>query len=440
MGTDDTHIKRISRIPSDIRFYKDQKPELCELAVKRDPHSLRFIKNKTVDLIAIAVEQDYMAFRHVTEEEQTEEVIQKVLGLNGNCIRYIGKLSRDHIKMAVMTNPSLIRDFQNDEELCIIAIQRDPLCIQHIDKPSPEIQTLAIQLNKNAAYYIKKLYEKLHEKIIVEMIDEDPENILHLHTYDKLPDPYVCLHDDVEKYMQENSYTRVRDIFSKSYNEWHTNYFPKMCFYICQNNENRFFNYATDLMITSVVQADKEYVKKVKDTALVENIIMQTPEVIRHLKNPSIKLQELAFEKDNSLIVYMSREFQIVALEKTPRLISYFFEPDEELQFIAIKKDIKSLYDCVYSTYNVMKYALEKDWRMYNDLSVYQKDVFSTEHYQFVKFAANSFNGEHLCGICLAELKTCCKLECNHEFHNECLDELLKEGVVLCQVCDRIIL
>jgi len=76
----ESFLKRYNRIPSlsfdnwvdeevcskeDFEFFKDQRKELCELAIKENSWTIQFIREQTVDLCLLALKYEEETLRYV---------------------------------------------------------------------------------------------------------------------------------------------------------------------------------------------------------------------------------------------------------------------------------------------------------------------------------------------------------------------------------------
>lgn len=64
------------------------------------------------------------------------------------------------------------------------------------------------------------------------------------------------------------------------------------------------------------------------------------------------------------------------------------------------------------------------------------EEIFSFYKKKLEKFYTSSKNSKNNCMICMDEMDACCKITCNHEFHEQCISEwLLKNEIKSCPLC-----
>ena len=138
--------------------------------IKKDPDFVTRIANPTREEWIEAVKGNGMLCALVPPEMQDEELCE----------------------IAIQSNPQSITFVPPEKQttrLCKVAISKDGMCIQYIDKKTPELVKLAIQQSPGALSFVDKKYWT--QTILIEAVRKDP-NILQIIPEDKQTEA-VCL-------------------------------------------------------------------------------------------------------------------------------------------------------------------------------------------------------------------------------------------------------
>lgn len=160
--------------PAAIQFVP-QSTDLCLLALKKDPQAFQYINDKTnqsywpivisqpkllslidkppVELCLKAISNDSSAFKYVSDKSY--DMCAKAIEINPDAIAYVPLQWPELYKHAFTRGATLRNMDKPPKEICMLAIQADPLNIRWIRDPSAEIAELAVKMNDCLAEYVK---------------------------------------------------------------------------------------------------------------------------------------------------------------------------------------------------------------------------------------------------------------------------------------------
>lgn len=141
-----------------LRNTKNQTPELCIEAVRRDPPlALFYVRDQTPEICIEAVRRDPCALLSV--REQTPEIciaaVQRCKRYPEAALKYVRKQTPEICIAAVRQNPFVLRIVKEQTpEICLAAVQQSGYMLQFVKEQTPEICLAAVQQYAEALEYV----------------------------------------------------------------------------------------------------------------------------------------------------------------------------------------------------------------------------------------------------------------------------------------------
>lgn len=132
--TEEHKMSAVMRKGGTIQYIKNPSDLLIDVAIKQDPMSLGYIYNRVSDnklreLIQIAIKRKPKAVKNVINSVP-QSIIEFILSIKGECLRYLKNQT---------------------EELCLVAIENNPLAIEYVVEQTSKIQSAIIDSRNSEA-------------------------------------------------------------------------------------------------------------------------------------------------------------------------------------------------------------------------------------------------------------------------------------------------
>lgn len=159
---------------------KMQTDEICSYALRQSVFSLQFIKNPTYELCLNCVKQNWRTLAYIKREFQTHELCILALERSNYAYQFIKNPTHEFNLSVIENRPGILRYIQQPEyelclkaikrygwmigcikpnmqslELCIIALEQNPLYIQYIGNRTPDLMSYCKLMNIPIRDYIK---------------------------------------------------------------------------------------------------------------------------------------------------------------------------------------------------------------------------------------------------------------------------------------------
>jgi hypothetical protein len=182
----DTWIKSLEKNGSNIRYIKNQTPELQMVAVEKEPRYIRHIKNPTPEVQMYAVEDNPSNIFDI--ENPTPQVQMYVVKKNPFYVHYIQNptddvqdyILKNHKKYIFhIKNPNdKIKPLLDLEEYQMYAVKINPFYIKDIKNPTPQVQDYILDNRPEYVKFIKNPNEKIKQYKLNNNINESRMKIL----------------------------------------------------------------------------------------------------------------------------------------------------------------------------------------------------------------------------------------------------------------------
>lgn len=157
-----------------LRYVRKQTDKLCMQAVKQNGIALKFIKVRTPILCLTAAKNNGRALQYVPADILTIDICENALKQAGFMINHVPFEMRTEAlwKIAVRQNGMNLEyscrlDFEQSEELCMIAVKHCGKALKFVCKQTVKICEIALANNALALKYVKiDLPVELREKAI----------------------------------------------------------------------------------------------------------------------------------------------------------------------------------------------------------------------------------------------------------------------------------
>ena len=157
-----------------IEFIEDQTPEFCKLAIVADPMAIKHIKKQTKELQLLAARMDGLAIQHM--DNPPEEVQIASVKSHPSAIGLIERPTNKALETAIISN-GLSIEYVTDpsEALQLLAIENsdEAQALRYIEKPTPKVQREAYFKNKKLLPYLPNPPEDVQ----IDAVLADPLNI-----------------------------------------------------------------------------------------------------------------------------------------------------------------------------------------------------------------------------------------------------------------------
>jgi hypothetical protein len=117
----------------DLRYVKEQTPEICLAAVQRRASQLGYAHYQTPEICLTAVKKEPWTLQYV--KEQTTEICIAAIQNDGWALRHVKKQTH---------------------ELCLLAVKKDGMLLDFVKDQTPEICLAAVQQNGLALEFVKE--------------------------------------------------------------------------------------------------------------------------------------------------------------------------------------------------------------------------------------------------------------------------------------------
>ena len=148
----------LKQYPQSIVDIPNPTPEQVNYVLKKDPALILSLPNPTSEQILDAINRNkklaVFIFSHFTHLKNNAGLINDLLRKESWLIQFIEKPTKEQIEIAINKEPSLMRVINVPKSLKERMINSDPMNIKYVKDPQPDLQMLAVRLNKNAYKFI----------------------------------------------------------------------------------------------------------------------------------------------------------------------------------------------------------------------------------------------------------------------------------------------
>ena len=148
-------IKAVKKDGYALEYVIEQTPEICIEAVKQDGRALEFVKEQTPEICIEAVKQNGYALRFV--KEQTPEICIEAVKQDGWALEYIKEQTPEICIDAVKHRGLALKCVKKQTpEICIKAVKKHGRALQFVKEQTPEICIEAVKQNSSALQFVKE--------------------------------------------------------------------------------------------------------------------------------------------------------------------------------------------------------------------------------------------------------------------------------------------
>ena len=288
-------------------------------------------------------------------------------------IQLIDKPSEEIQKLAVQQTGYAIKFIENpSEELQKLAVQQYGDFIQYIKNPSEEIQKIAIKYSGYPIKYIKNPSEEIQKLAVqqngavIQYIKNPSEEVKKLavqqngYAINNINNPS----EEVQKIaVQQNGYA-IRYIENPSEE------IQKLA--VQQNGSViEYINNPNEELQKIAVQQNGTFIVYINNPSKSAQkiAIQQDIKNFRYIHNPSEEIQKLVVQQDGyfiKLINNPSEEVQKLTVQNNGELIKLINNPSEEVQKLAVQQDGSAIYYIKNPSEEVQKIAVKQNIYLYN--------------------------------------------------------------------------
>ena len=141
--------------PTNLRFIKEQTPDICITAVKEDGQALQYVKEQTPDICLEAVKKNGFVLAYV--KEQTPDICLEAVKQNGLALKYVKDQTEDICIEAVKQNGWALQFVKEQtEDICLEAVKKNGLALAYVKEQTPDICITAVKEDGQALQYVKE--------------------------------------------------------------------------------------------------------------------------------------------------------------------------------------------------------------------------------------------------------------------------------------------
>ena len=192
----------------DLKNLKNQPPEMCMAAVRKDWRALQYVEKQTTEICMAAIEQNSYALQYV--KNQTSEMCMAAVRKDGWTLDLVRNQTPEICMTAVKQKGWALQLVKEQTpEICMAAVKENGAALQHVKNQTPELCMEAVKQNGWALKFVKKEYQTpeicveavKQNKVAMEYItNEAPEIYIAVAKqnglilkYIKDPTPEICL-------------------------------------------------------------------------------------------------------------------------------------------------------------------------------------------------------------------------------------------------------
>ena len=172
----------VIKYPFLLKELKNQKPDICLVALKQNGHALQFVKEQTPDICLAAVKQNGHALQFV--KEQTPDICLAAVKQNGHALQFVKEQTPDICLVAVKQNGHPLQFVKEQTpEICLAAVKQNGQALQFVKN-----KTLKICIIADPFFYLLKFISiiiVLFPLIVLSLFFVDKHTILPLKIFDK---------------------------------------------------------------------------------------------------------------------------------------------------------------------------------------------------------------------------------------------------------------
>ena len=128
-----------------------------------------FIEENLQEQIIELIKNDCFFIGLLREEEQTEELCKMAVQQNGLSLQCVKKQTEELCKLAVQKNGLALEYVKNQtEEICKLAVQQNGLALRHVKELTDELCKLAVQQDGHLLIFVKELNIELCKLAILQ--------------------------------------------------------------------------------------------------------------------------------------------------------------------------------------------------------------------------------------------------------------------------------
>jgi len=330
----DTKLKLIGEIPS---LFKDvnQTFELCKMVIDMNPILFRNIKIQTTEICKFAFEKDIQLFQYFKDSMKEFDMCLKAVEFNPQLISYVPKkfCTKELCKMVLEKNPEYIQFISNpDEEFTIMAAKFNSKYIEGIKSEDGFREILeyysadvVIENNPKAIQFVEQ-----NDNLCLKAVLKDPScfKLIKVKTeeicYAAIKGDGLLIRYVGNEFSEDMALTAIENNYKS--------------FIYIDGKTHDFIMKAIDVNPRVV-----EYLQKHKHVDFYNKIaITKDPEAISVIDKKTDELCMMAIERDPKTIRYISNipdDVAIRAIELDPHVIKLIDRPTISLCFLAILKD-----------------------------------------------------------------------------------------------------
>jgi hypothetical protein len=138
-----------------IRYVKEQTPEICMAAVKKDVDAFIFVKEQTPEICMADVEHNGNVLIYVVE--QTPEICLAAVKSAGCSLQYVKEQTPELCMISVKQYGHYLQYVKEQTpEICLAAVKSDGWSLQYVKEQTPEICLAAVKQVPYAFQYVQE--------------------------------------------------------------------------------------------------------------------------------------------------------------------------------------------------------------------------------------------------------------------------------------------
>lgn len=290
---------------------------------------------------------------HITADLDTD-LLLALIDFNAENIQYVKPQTAELIYAAYNIDPSVFKyiDFSKISiQFLEQAIADNPIMIQHVYSPSPDIMKLALFHDLNVLPYIEKyldtsMYEWLLSQngLVLEFIPagKQTENMV-----------MIAIQQNIESYQYAHIKTKETDIFvveqDASKIPLISNYWPELIIPLIEYNPRfitKFFKYP-DLITQDIIKLALD----------------GDPTIYKTLKNPTMDIMKYTVDLDINMLDYIPYNQELIdyAISTNGLVLKYVKKKDLKTIKNAISENVLALDYVEYPRQFLIYYAFQRD-------------------------------------------------------------------------------
>lgn len=229
--TDEVIYAALTADPDNLGYVDNPSDDMCFYAINLDPHVIHHVKEQTDDMkwcaikAAIGNKKSKPTKKHTHDwykmrsspildhiHDPTDEMIIECLKADGENIMAIRNPPLELIELALDTSITAITFVEQTEEVCWLALKRDPLCISLITRPTKEMFSYAFSGQHLEKAFLSCFYDNLDE-----IFEDDLQYYLDICKLALERDPllYLEVHMEAREELTELAFSMYPDLKEK---------------------------------------------------------------------------------------------------------------------------------------------------------------------------------------------------------------------------------